>query len=65
MGKNIQNITIIGGTTKSGQKEPIRKLEISTGDILALVGPTGSRACFFQTSSSWLPATRFRAGPSC
>ena len=42
MGKNIREITVIGGTTKSGEKEPIRRLEISAGDILALVGPTGS-----------------------
>ena len=42
MRKDVQKITIIGGTTKSGEKEPIRKLEINEGDILAVVGPTGS-----------------------
>lgn len=39
---DVQKITIMGGTTKSGDKEPIRRLEINEGDILALVGPTGS-----------------------
>lgn len=39
---DVQKITIMGGTTKSGEKEPIGSLEINEGDILALVGPTGS-----------------------
>lgn len=38
----IQKITILGGTTKDGEQEPTRKLEINSGDIFALVGPTGS-----------------------
>jgi ABC-type lipoprotein export system ATPase subunit len=39
---DVQKITIMGGTTKSGENEPIGSLEINEGDILALVGPTGS-----------------------
>ena len=42
MDNNIRNITVMGGLTKNGEEEPIRKLEIRRGEILALVGPTGS-----------------------
>jgi ABC-type lipoprotein export system ATPase subunit len=42
MGKDIRKITIIGGTTKSGGKEDIERLEIYKGDIITLVGTTGS-----------------------
>ena len=38
----IRKITIIGGTTKSGEKEAIERLEIYKGDIITLVGTTGS-----------------------
>lgn len=39
---DVQKITIMGGTTKSGEKEPIGRLEINEGDILSVVGPAGS-----------------------
>ena len=42
MGEDIRKITLIGGTTKSGDKETIERLEIHKGDIITLVGPTGS-----------------------
>jgi ABC-type lipoprotein export system ATPase subunit len=38
----IEKITIQGGYTKDGLEEPIRSLDITTGEILVLVGPTGS-----------------------
>ena len=42
MNNTVSEITIIGGHTKNGEEEPIRSLEIKGGDIIALVGPTGS-----------------------
>lgn len=39
---NIHKITVLGGYTKDGEEEPIRSIEITTGEILVLVGPTGS-----------------------
>lgn len=38
----IKAITIIGGQDKSGQPEPVQHLEIKAGEVLAVVGATGS-----------------------
>lgn len=38
----IINITIIGGTTKHGSSENIKKINIDSGEIVGIVGPTGS-----------------------
>ncbi|MCL0076325.1 ATP-binding cassette domain-containing protein [Dehalococcoidia bacterium] len=38
----IENLIVLGGTTKSKTAEPIRRLEIEKGEIIALAGPTGS-----------------------
>ncbi len=38
----IEKITITGGFTKNGERENIQSLEILKGEILVLVGPTGS-----------------------
>ncbi len=38
----LKKITILGGLNKSGQPEKIQKLVIQSGEILAVVGPTGS-----------------------
>lgn len=38
----IKAITIIGGKDKSGLPEPVRRLEIKAGEVLAVVGATGS-----------------------
>lgn len=43
----IENLIVLGGTTKSGTAEPIRRLEIEKGEIIALVGPTGSGKSMF------------------
>ncbi|MEZ5334707.1 MAG: ATP-binding cassette domain-containing protein [Methanolobus sp.] len=38
----IMNLTILGGVDKNGVDEPIRTVEISRGEIIGIVGPTGS-----------------------
>ncbi|MDK2893068.1 ATP-binding cassette domain-containing protein [Methanohalophilus sp.] len=35
-------LTILGGVDKDGVPEPIRSVEVSPGEILGIVGPTGS-----------------------
>ncbi|MEA3295091.1 MAG: ATP-binding cassette domain-containing protein [Euryarchaeota archaeon] len=40
--KLIQELTIIGGIDKSGIKEEIENISISPGEIIGIVGPTGS-----------------------
>ncbi|MEA1972660.1 MAG: ATP-binding cassette domain-containing protein [Candidatus Cloacimonadota bacterium] len=38
----VQMVTILPGTDKSGNKEKFDKLEIKQGEIICIVGPTGS-----------------------
>lgn len=38
----IQSITILGGHGKSGEPEPVKKIELNMGDVVSIVGPTGS-----------------------
>ncbi len=42
MRETMHTITIRGGLTKTGKREPVRELDIRCGDVVALVGPTGS-----------------------
>ncbi|BBO93395.1 ATP-binding cassette domain-containing protein [Desulfosarcina ovata] len=38
----LQKITVMGGVDKNGHPEPIRRLDIHPGEVLAVVGPTGA-----------------------
>lgn len=38
----IEEITILGGYDKQGNKEPVKKVVIKKGEIFGVVGPTGS-----------------------
>jgi len=38
----IETITILGGHDKSGVPEPVERIEFKMGDIVSVVGPTGS-----------------------
>ncbi|MBZ4677139.1 MAG: transporter ATP-binding protein [Anaerophaga sp.] len=40
--EQIRNITIIGGIDKSGKHENIKCFDIAQGEIIGIVGPTGS-----------------------
>jgi ABC-type lipoprotein export system ATPase subunit len=39
---SVLELSISGGTTKGGQPEPINEVVLCAGEIVALVGPTGS-----------------------
>lgn len=38
----IRKVTILGGYGKAGQREPLGRLDLEMGDVLSIVGPTGS-----------------------
>jgi ABC-type lipoprotein export system ATPase subunit len=38
----IETITILGGYGKSGEPEVVRRLDLRMGDVVSIVGPTGS-----------------------
>lgn len=38
----IQTITVLGGHGKHSIEEPVRRIELKMGDVVSIVGPTGS-----------------------
>jgi ABC-type lipoprotein export system ATPase subunit len=38
----IESITIIGGRGKSGDPEPVQRIDLQMGNVASIVGPTGS-----------------------
>lgn len=38
----IETITILGGKGRSGDAEPVQRVELKMGDVVTIVGPTGS-----------------------
>ncbi len=38
----IHSITILGGRDKSGASEPVARIDLQMGDVVSVVGPTGS-----------------------
>jgi len=38
----IMNVTITGGCGKNGEKEAVERVEFKMGDVISIVGPTGS-----------------------
>jgi ABC-type lipoprotein export system ATPase subunit len=38
----IQSITILGGHSRSGQPEAVQRIDLNMGDVVSIVGPTGS-----------------------
>lgn len=39
---DVSTVTIIGGHGRNGVPEPIREVELKMGDVVSIVGPTGS-----------------------
>ena len=39
---DINNITVFGGLGKDGQPEPLEQVTFNMGDVVSIVGPTGS-----------------------
>lgn len=38
----IKTITILGGYSRSGNPEPVERIDMKMGDVVSIVGPTGS-----------------------
>jgi ABC-type lipoprotein export system ATPase subunit len=38
----IQRITLLGGCGKTGRPEPVTRVDLEMGDVVSIVGPTGS-----------------------
>ncbi len=51
---SIVSLTIIGGCDKNGQKESVESVVLRPGDIIALVGPTGSGKSRLLADIEWI-----------
>jgi len=38
----IESITILGGHGRGGRSEDVERLDMKMGDVVSIVGPTGS-----------------------
>lgn len=38
----IKKISILGGYGRAGNKDPVERVDLAMGDVLSIVGPTGS-----------------------
>jgi len=38
----IETISILGGRGRAGQREPVERIDLTMGDVVSIVGPTGS-----------------------
>jgi len=52
--EKISSVTILPGTDKSGKKEQFDKLVIRPGDIICIVGPTGSGKSRLLADIEWV-----------
>jgi ABC-type lipoprotein export system ATPase subunit len=50
----INKLTIFSGKDKNGNCEKFEKLEVNSGDIISIVGPTGSGKSRFLADIEWL-----------
>jgi ABC-type lipoprotein export system ATPase subunit len=41
-GKMIETITILGGRNRAGEPEAVERIDMKMGDVVSIVGPTGS-----------------------
>jgi len=52
--EKVSEITITGGFAKDGTDEPVRKLTVKVGEIVCIVGPTGSGKSRLLADIEWV-----------
>lgn len=50
----VESITVFGGRDKSGDPEPVRELTARVGEVLCIVGPTGSGKSRLLADIEWV-----------
>jgi ABC-type lipoprotein export system ATPase subunit len=52
--EKVSEITITGGRAKDGSDEPVRELTVRVGDVVCIVGPTGSGKSRLLADIEWV-----------
>jgi ABC-type lipoprotein export system ATPase subunit len=52
--ERIERVTIIGGHDKDGEPEPVTELSVRCGEVLCIVGPTGSGKSRLLADIEWV-----------
>ncbi len=52
--EKVHEVTILGGRAKDGSDEPVRELTVSVGDVVCIVGPTGSGKSRLLADIEWV-----------
>ena len=52
--EKVREVTILGGRAKDGGDEPVRELTVSVGDVICIVGPTGSGKSRLLADIEWV-----------
>ncbi len=52
--EKVAEITITGGFAKDGSDEPVRKLTVKVGEVVCIVGPTGSGKSRLLADIEWV-----------
>ena len=52
--EKVRDITITGGRAKDGSDEPVRELTIKVGEVVCIVGPTGSGKSRLLADIEWV-----------
>ncbi len=50
----VNSIAVIGGRNKSGDDEPVRELNVTVGEVVCIVGPTGSGKSRLLADIEWV-----------
>ncbi len=57
--EKVAEITITGGRAKDGSDEPVRELTARVGDVICIVGPTGSGKSRLLADIEWVPSANW------
>ncbi|MCB1151423.1 ATP-binding cassette domain-containing protein, partial [bacterium] len=50
----VESIAVLGGRDKSGADEPVRRLDARVGEVICIVGPTGSGKSRLLADIEWV-----------